>query len=126
MTKKIAAIVAACVLVVGVVFFAAVPQGRALWNSWFSNVQKVDDQTNYKTQKQVEDTCRAMISSYQADKLMYEQYQNSEDKEKTNWAEQARTRANRTASSYNNYVLKNQKVWSGNVPADIAVELPYL
>lgn len=35
-------------------------------------------------------------------------------------------RANKTASSYNNYILKNSFVWNGNVPADIKMELPYL
>jgi hypothetical protein len=35
-------------------------------------------------------------------------------------------RANKTAASYNEYVLKNSFVWNGNVPADIRTSLPYL
>ena len=33
-------------------------------------------------------------------------------------------RANKTANSYNEYVLKNSYVWNGNVPIDIANYLP--
>ena len=107
-------------------FFVANPLGVMSWNSWFGLVQKADDATNYDTLKQVEDTCRSMIASYEADRLTYEQYKNSEDDEQQSWAEQAKTRANRTASTYNNYILENSYVWSGNVPNDIDSELDYL
>ena len=40
------------------IFFGATPAGKAIWNNWFHAVQKVDDDTNYKTRKKVEDTCR--------------------------------------------------------------------
>lgn len=43
--------------------------GLAAWNLWTGVVQKVDDSTNYNTRKEVEDTCRAMVSSYESDKL---------------------------------------------------------
>lgn len=107
-------------------FFAANPLGIMTWNSWFGLVQRADDTTNYKTLKQVEDTCRSMIASYEADRLTYEQYKDSEDDEQRSWAEQAKMRANRTASTYNNYILENSYVWSGNVPNDIDSELDYL
>ena len=101
------------------IFFGATPAGKAIWNNWFHAVQKEDDATNYETRKQVEDTCRAMIASYKADQLIYEQYRESESDEKRSWAEQAKMRANKTAVSYNEYVLKNSYVWEGNVPGDI-------
>ena len=107
-------------------FFVANPLGVMSWNSWFGLVQRADDATNYETLKQVEDTCRSMIASYEADKLTYEQYKNSEDDEQRSWAEQAKMRANRTASTYNNYILENSYVWEGNVPKDIDSELDYL
>lgn len=122
--KAIAAIAAVCIGLI--LFFAANPFGVMAWNSWFGLVQKADDATNYETLKQVEDTCRSMIASYEADRLTYEQYKNSEDDEQQSWAEQAKTRANRTASTYNNYILENSYVWSGNVPNDIDSELDYL
>ena len=108
------------------IFFGATPMGRGIWNNWFHAVQKVDDATRYETRKQVEDTCRAMIASYNADKLTYEQYKDSENEEKQSWAEQAKMRANKTASSYNNYILENSYVWEDNVPSDIDYKLPYI
>lgn len=108
------------------VFFGATPVGKAMWNNWFFAVQKADDATNYATRKEVEDTCRAMMASYTSDKLTYEQYKDSDSEEKQSWAEQARMRANKTAASYNEYVLKNSFVWGGNVPSDILTTLPYL
>jgi hypothetical protein len=105
------------------VFFGATPVGKAMWNNWFFAVQKVDDVTNYNTIKEVEDTCRVMISSYESDKLTYEQYKDSDNEEKQGWAEQAKMRANKTAMSYNNYILKNSFVLKDNVPSDIYMNL---
>ena len=122
--KAIAAIAAVCIGLI--LFFAANPFGVMAWNTWFGLVLKAADATNYETLKQVEDTCRSMIASYEADRLTYEQYKNSEDDEQQSWAEQAKMRANRTASTYNNYILENSYVWSGNVPNDIDSELDYL
>lgn len=98
------------------------------FNTWFDNKvnyvdQKIEDATSYETRKQVEDSCRAMVSSYEADKLTYEQYRDSEVREEVSWANQAKMRANRTAANYNNYVLKNSYVWDGNVPDNIMMEL---
>lgn len=64
-----------------------------------------------------------MVSSYNSDKLIYEQYKDSENEEKQSWAEQAKMRANKTAVTYNEYVLKNSYVWEDNIPDDIDVQL---
>lgn len=128
MNKEMTSILC-CVLALILLFgvgYAISPSMRELINGVKHDVQKVDDLTNYETIKKVEDTCRAMISSYEADKLTYEQYKNSTNKEKTEWAEQAKMRANKTAASYNNYILKNNYVWSGNVPKDIYTKLEYI
>lgn len=113
-------------LVLGGLYFGLTPAGRQEWNEHFYKIQKVDDATSYQTKKQVEDSCRAMIASYESDKLTYEQYKDSGSLEKQTWAEQAKMRANKTASSYNNYVLENSFVWDGNVPADIKSKLEYI
>lgn len=97
--------------------------GRATWNLWFGSIQKVDDITNYETRKEVEDSCRAMVASYEADKLTWEQYKDCENSEQRSWADQAKMRANRTAATYNNYILKNSYVWRENIPDDILTEL---
>ena len=115
------AVLLTVLICVGVVFIG--------WgNTWFSNQvgyvnQKIDDATNYETRKEVEDSCRAMVASYEADKLTWEQYRDSESPEQRSWADQAKMRANRTAANYNNYILKNSYVWSGNIPDDILSEL---
>lgn len=121
------AIILAVVLFIGLpVYFACTPAGVTTWNNWFHSVQKADDNTNYETLKKVEDTCRSMIASYNSDKLTYEQYKDSNNEEKQSWAEQAKMRANKTASTYNNYILKNTYVWKGNIPSDICMTLSYI
>ena len=107
-------------------YFGATPSGKAVWNNWFHAVQKADDATNYETRKKVEDTCRSMIASYNSDKLTYEQYKDSDNEEKQSWAEQAKMRANKTATSYNEYILKNSYVWEDNIPSDIDYKLPLI
>lgn len=56
----------------------------------------------------------------------YKQYKDSENEEKQSWAEQAKMRANKTAASYNEYVLKNSFVWNDNIPSDIRTSLPFV
>ena len=102
------------------------PWGRAVVNEWDYHIQKADDATRYETRRKVEDACRAMIASYTSDAMTYKQYRDSDNEEKQTWAEQARMRANKTAASYNEYILKNSFVWEGNIPQDIKESLPYL
>lgn len=120
---KYVGIILAILFVVAIIYFSATPAGVATWNNWWHGVQKADDATNYEALKKVEDTCRSMISSYESDKLVYEQYNGSDNPEKQSWAEQAKMRANKTAVEYNNYILKNTYVWKGNIPADIYMTL---
>jgi len=121
MLMVIGTVVLAALIVISVVLIG--------WgNTWFGNQvdyvnQKIDDATNYENRKTVEDSCRAMVSSYEADKLTWEQYKDSESSEQRSWAGQAKMRANRTAANYNNYILKNSYVWNENIPDDILSEL---
>lgn len=108
------------------IYVSFFPSGRALINKYDETMKKVDDDTTYETQKQVEDTLRASISSYTADKLTYEQYKDSDSEEKKSWSEQARMRANKTASIYNNYFTKNSYVFKNNIPVDLPSSLPYI
>ena len=124
--SKIIVAVLCTILILAMLFFMFVPSGRAIWNSYQHTMHKVDDATLYQTRKKVEDSCRAMISSYTSDILTYDQYKDSADTEKQGWAEQAKMRANKTAASYNEYVLKNSYVWEGNVPNDIRKQLDYI
>lgn len=114
------------ILIVGLpIFFSATKIGKTIWNNWRYGLEEVDEKT-YENQKEVEDTCRAMIASYTQDKLVYEQYKDSEVEEERSWANNAKIRANNTAATYNNYILKNNYVWQENVPSDIYMELGYL
>lgn len=126
--EKIGTALSFCI--VGIILSVTVayitPGGRAAINKYFFDVQKADDTTRYETKKKVEDTCRAMIASYNSDKLAYEQYKESDNEEKQSWAEQAKMRANKTVSTYNNYILENSFVWEGNIPNNIAGTLEVL
>ena len=124
--RKAAVIVLSTLLCLTILFFAFTPSGRGVWNSWLHALQASDDATRYATRKKVEDTCRAMLSSYTSDCLTYAQYKSSPVEEKRSWAEQAKMRANKTAATYNEYILKNTYVFRDSIPEDIASSLPYL
>lgn len=109
------------------IFHAGVQWGSTAVDNKVEYVdKKIDERTSYETRKKVEDTARSMISSYESDKLTYEQYKDSDSEEKVSWGEQAKMRANKTVSTYNNYVLTNSFVFEGNIPEDIKTELPII
>jgi hypothetical protein len=107
------------------IFLLFTPWGAKAVFNWDYSMKKAQDVSRYETRKNVEDTCRAMMSSYKADSLTWEQYK-ATNGETLSWANQAKMRANSTASSYNNYVLKNSFVFQNNIPEDILMNLPYL
>lgn len=109
-----------------VLAFLATPAGVVLVNSYNSNMQRADDLTNYKTKKEVEDSCRALMVSYQNDRLIWEQYKDSEKSEEVTWANSAKMRANKAAVTYNEYFLKNRYVFKNNIPEDLREELEIL
>ena len=111
------------ILIGAIIFFGFTPGGRSVWNSYTHSLEKADE-NQYETNKQVEDTARSMIASYKSDVATYEQYKDSDNEEKQSWAEQAKMRANRTANSYSEYILKNSYVWEDNIPSDIDYSLP--
>lgn len=113
-------------LTIGIVSFGIDAVDTYVTNKKEFALQKIDDETNYETIKQVEDKARAMISSYESDKLTYIQYKDSEDKEEKSWSNQAKMRANKTSSTYNNYLLENSFLWKNNMPDDINTELPII
>lgn len=125
--KAIVLISIAVVLTISIIcFFRLTTVGRSIIDRWSYSLQKTDDRTLYEKRKEVEDTCRSMIASYNSDKMTYQQYKDIDNAEKQSWAEQAKMRANKTASSYNEFVLKNSFVWKDNVPDDIFMNLPYI
>lgn len=112
------------IIAIGVfLLFLITPVGIVVTNTWEYANQKVDDRTSYETRKKVEDSCRSLIVSYQNDRLIYEQFKDSEKPEEVTWANNAKMRANKAAVTYNEYFLKNSFVFQGNIPDDICNEL---
>ena len=117
--------------ILAVIVFGGLSIGLGWFDTFLTNKveyvdQKIDDRTNYNTRKKVEDTARASIASYKTDKATWEMYKDSDNEEKQSWAEQAKMRANKTATVYNEYMLKNSYVFEGNIPADIDYQLQLL
>lgn len=117
--------------IIAVIAFGGLSIGLGWFDTFFTNKveyvdKKIDDRTNYDTRKKVEDTARASIASYKTDRATWEMYKDSDNEEKQSWAEQAKMRANKTASVYNEYMLKNSYVFEGNIPADIDYQLQLL
>lgn len=96
------------------------------YHAWRTDVMQAADLNRYETRKQVEDTCRASIVSYESDKMTWLQYKDSDSEEQRSWADAAKMRANKAAITYNEYFRKNSFVFDGNVPDDIDEELPLL
>ena len=106
------------ILVLAVVYFGFTTSGREAWHNYWHGINEADE-VSYKTRKEVEDTARSYIASYNADVAIYEAYKNSENEDMRQYAESARMRAIRTATTYNEFILKNSYVWKDNIPADI-------
>lgn len=111
-------------IIISLIIITVIGTFAGWFNTWFTNKvewvnRKIEDRTSYDTRKKVEDTCRSMIASYKTDKATYDMYKTSDNEEKQSWAEQAKMRANKTANTYNEYILKNSYVWEGNIPEDI-------
>ena len=63
---------------------------------------------------------------YENIKYAAAQYKDSADKTQAELANNAKIRANNTANTYNNYILKNSYVWKDNIPSDIKTKLDYI
>lgn len=127
-TKKVlvTGLLTVAVMVLVLVGVTLAPEIKGIVNNWIYGIQKTDDVTSYKTRKKVEDTLRAYQASYEADKITYDTNRMNDSEECQMLANAAKTRANRTAATYNTYYLKNSYVWKDNVPVDIAAELEYI
>lgn len=109
-------IIIGCIFIVSCNPFKGI---NGLINKVDYELEKQNDNQRYDRLKQVEDTARAMISSYESDKQIYLEYL----KNNKEIALQAKIRANSTAIKYNEYILKNSYRWQNNVPFDIKNKL---
>ena len=104
------------------IFFGFTPAGREIITGYHHDMEKAEE-NNYENRKRVEETCRAYVASYNADKAGYEQYKDSTDAYYYNLAQSYRQRANSTATTYNEYFTKNSYVFKDNVPSDLPTRL---
>lgn len=95
-------------------------------NKYEATLKDIDYNTNYDSVREIEETLRSFMASYEADKIIYETNKNATDKESIALANAARSRANRTAATYNQFYLKNSYIWEDNIPADIRSQLEYI
>ena len=95
-------------------------------NKYEANLKDIDYNTDYDSVREIEETLRSYIASYEADKIVYETNKNATDKESIALANAARSRANRTAATYNQFYLKNNYIWEENIPIDIRSQLEYI
>lgn len=92
---------------------------NGLFNKIDYELEKQNDSQRYEHRKQVEDTARSMVASYESDKQTYITMKDVNKEVSL----QAKIRANSTAISYNEYMLKNSFLWADNIPADIKTKL---
>ena len=98
-------------LIVSIVFFGLTPMGRTIWHQYRFG----GDSITPEQRQEVEDTCRAMIASWEAD---LQTYKDLKDTDKDG-AEVARLSANKTADMYNEYLLMNSYVFGETLPDGI-------
>lgn len=94
-------------------------------NEFEEAVIKADLETDYHTSIETETTLRSYWASYESDKITYETNKDSADKESQELARAAKTRANRTAATYNN-LLQHSLLDHIKFPEELEKELPYI
>lgn len=103
----------------------SIPSKVRLENEFEEAVIQADLETNYRTSIETETTLRSYRASYESDKITYETNKDSADKESQELARAAKTRANRTAATYNN-LLQHSLLDHIKFPEELEKELPYI
>lgn len=118
----IATIIAVIILSLAI---TSTPDGVKVQNEYEEEMTKADLESDYKTSIETETTLRSYKASYEADKITYETNKNSEVKVEQELAYAAKTRANRTAATYNN-LLQHSLLDHIQFPEELNQELPYI
>ena len=108
------------------VWLCITPKGIETANEYEATLKDVDYNTDYDSVRKIEETLRSYVASYEADRIIYEINKDIDNKESIALANAARSRANRTAATYNQFYLKNSYIWNDNIPDDIKPELEYI
>lgn len=118
----ITAIIAVIILILAI---TSTPDGVKVQNEYEEVMVNADLESDYKTSIETETTLRSYKASYEADKITYEINKNSEVKVEQELARAAKTRANRTAVTYNN-LLQHSLLDHIKFPEELEKELPYI
>ena len=99
------------VVIIGVVvYFGLIPSGIEKWNGF-----RYKDTITAEMKKEVENTCLSMIASWETDAQTYKENKGIDE----TVANEARMSANKTAESYNDYILKNGYVFGETLPEGV-------
>lgn len=126
--KKTLGIIALTLLVAFALAITFIPSARQAFNEYAFGMKRIDQETDYTNRKMVEDSARSMIANYEFAKAETASYASfcataTYDKARCQRSLDAKASANKTASNYNNYILKNRYLWKNNLPSDIFLEL---
>lgn len=116
-------IIAGLVAVLLIIFLT--PEGVKVQNEYEESMTKADLESDYKTSLETETTLRSYKASYEADKITYESNKTDDTVEGKELARAAKTRANRTAATYNE-LLNHSILEHIRFPEELTNELPYL
>lgn len=112
-------------LVITVIAVCVTPEGVKIQNEYEESMIKADLESDYKTSIETETTLRSFKASYEADKITYMSNKDSDVREDQELARAAKTRANRTAATYNE-LLQHSLLDHIRFPEELEEELPYI
>ena len=112
-------------LVITVIAVCVTPEGVKIQNEYEESMVKADLESDYKTSIETETTLRSFKASYEADKITYMNNKDSEIREDQELARAAKTRANRTAATYNE-LLEHSLLDHIKFPEELEEKLEYI
>lgn len=111
--------------IIGIALFYHSPARVKLVNDYDKVMTETDLETNYHIAIQTETTLRAYLASYESDRIIYITNKEYTDKESQELSRAAKTRANRTAATYNQ-LLQHSILEHIKVPDELMEELSYI
>ena len=110
---------------IGMVIFSNSPESVEIKNEIEKDIINAEMETDYPTYLQAEKDLRSFLASYESDKITYISNKDNADNASQQLANAAKTRANRTAATYNQ-LLKQTLYQKVELPDDLKNELEYI
>ena len=111
--------------ILALVFFAVDPKGIETKNEIEKDMINAEMESDYPTYLQAEKDLRSFLASYESDKITYLSNKDNADNTSQQLAKAAKTRANRTAATYNQ-LLKQTLYQKVELPDELKNELEYI